>query len=136
MTMRDLTMRQDIETVLDAFYEKALADDVIGFFFTQVVPLDLKTHVPIIADFWESVIFGTHRYRKNVMEIHQHINTKATIEKGHLQRWVQLFTETVSAHFEGPNAELMKQRAVSIATLMQLKLGGSKLPVVSNIQKL
>jgi hemoglobin len=122
--MRDVESRADLEQVLAAFYDKAFADDVISFFFTDVVPLDLETHLPVITDFWEAVVFGTHSYRKNVMAVHQHIHAKAAIEKKHLDRWVQLFTQTVEAHFDGPNATLMKQRATSIATLMQIKLGG------------
>ena len=124
--MRDIQTRSDLEDVLAAFYEKVFSDDVIAYFFTDVVPLDLETHLPVITDFWEAVVLGTHSYRKNVMEVHQHIHAKAAIEKKHLDRWVQLFTQTVDAHFDGPNATLMKQRAVSIATLMHIKVSGHR----------
>ena len=120
--MKDLEQREDIETILQQFYERAFADELIGFFFIEVVPLDLKTHIPVIADFWEAIVFGTHSYRKNVMEVHQHIHHLANIRKEHLQRWVALFTKTVDDHFQGPRSELMKQRAQSIATLMDIKL--------------
>ena len=122
--MRDIQTRSDLEVVLTAFYEKVFTDDLIAYFFTDVVPLNLETHLPVITDFWEAVVLGMHSYRKNVMEVHQHIHAKAAIEKKHLDRWVQLFTQTVDAHFDGPNATLMKQRAVSIATLMHIKLSG------------
>lgn len=124
MTMRDVETRGDLENLLTDFYTKVFSDDLIAFFFTEVEPLNMETHIPVIADFWEAVVFGKHSYRKNVMEIHQHISAKAQIEKKHLDRWVLLFTQTIDAHFEGPNATLMKQRATSIATLMQIKLGG------------
>lgn len=127
MTMRDVETRGDLELVLAAFYKQVFADDLIAHFFTEVVPLNLETHLPVITDFWEAVVLGTHAYRKNVMEVHQYIHAKATIEKKHLDRWVLLFTQTVEAHFDGPNATLMKQRAASIATLMQLKLSGHTL---------
>jgi hemoglobin len=61
------------------------------------------------------------------MELHRHIHEKAAIEKKHFDQWLQLFTQTIDAHFEGPNATLMKQRAASIATLMQLKFNGQQL---------
>jgi hemoglobin len=124
MTKRDVETRHDLEALLADFYTKVFTDDLIAFFFIEVEPLNLETHLHVITDFWEAVIFGKHSYRKNVMEVHQHINVKAAIEKRHLDRWVQLFTQTVDAHFEGLNATLMKQRAASIATLMQIKLGG------------
>jgi hemoglobin len=122
--VRDIKTRTDLEVVLTVFYSEVFSDVLIAHYFTDVVPLDLETHLPVIADFWEAVIFGSYSYRKNVMDVHQHIYAKAAIEKKHLDRWVLLFTQTIDAHFDGPNATLMKQRAVSIATLMQLKLGG------------
>jgi hemoglobin len=121
---KDLEGRKDIEVLLEAFYRKAFADAMIGHFFTEVVPLNLEQHIPVIADFWESVVFSVHGYRKNVMEVHQHIHRLSPIEKEHLDRWVQLFSSTVDEMFAGDKATLMKQRAASIATLMQIKLGG------------
>jgi hemoglobin len=119
---RDIESREDLETFLRAFYQKAFVDELIGHFFTEVVPLDLKTHIPIIANFWESIVFNTHGYRKNVMEVHQHIHHLSKIQKQHLDRWVKLFMETLDEFFEGSKNELMKQRAKSIATLMDIKL--------------
>ena len=76
----------------------------------------------VIAAFWESLLLGTRGYRKNVMEVHQHIHSLSAIKKQHLDQWVKLFTETVDERYAGPRANLMKQRARSIATLMDLKL--------------
>ena len=118
----DIRNREDLVQMLNAFYLKAFKDELIGRFFTEVVPLDLDTHIPVIADFWESVVFGARGYRKNVMEVHRHIHHLSAIQKEHLDRWVKLFSETVDELFEGDKATLMKQRARSIATLMDIKL--------------
>ncbi|MDB5253662.1 MAG: hypothetical protein JWP27_2831 [Flaviaesturariibacter sp.] len=120
--MNDIQTRQDIEAVLTQFYTQAFADPSIGPFFTTVVPLDLDTHLPLIADFWESVVLGSRVYAKNVMEVHRQIHNIEPIRTDHLDRWVTLFTATVSKLFDGPKAELMKQRARSVATLMNMKL--------------
>jgi hemoglobin len=119
---KDIETREELEEFLKDFYRKAFADELIGHFFTEVVPLDLKTHIPVIANFWESVVFNTHGYRKNVMEVHRHIHLLSKIKKEHLNRWVKIFTETIDERFEGYKTELMKQRARSIATLMDIKL--------------
>src|SRR5215207_4970250 len=116
--MRDIENRKDIEHILKAFYEQAFKDTSIGHFFTEVVPLNLETHLPVIADFWESIIFNTHGYRKNVMEVHQHIHGLSNIKKEHLDKWVKIFMETTDELFAGDKATLIKQRARSIATLM------------------
>ncbi|MGZ3851945.1 MAG: group III truncated hemoglobin [Flavisolibacter sp.] len=119
---KDIETREELEKFLWAFYERAFADELIGRFFAEVVPLDLDTHVPVIANFWESVAFNKPSYRKNVMEVHQHIHDLSSIKKEHLDRWVKLFTETLTDNFDGARTELMKQRARSIATLMDIKL--------------
>ena len=121
---KDIETRNDIEVLLNDFYKKVFKDKLIGFFFTEVVPLNLETHIPVIADFWESVLLDGKGYRKNVMEIHLNISQKSKIEKQHFDRWVYLFCESVDKFFEGPKAILAKQRAVSIATMMNLKIEG------------
>lgn len=118
----DITTRAQLEDLLARFYEQALQDAEIGFFFTQVAPLNMATHLPRITDFWEAVVLGTRGYGKNVMELHRHLHGLSPIRKAHLDRWVQLFTQTIANGFEGPNATLMAQRATSIATMMNLKL--------------
>jgi|SRR5687768_2560135 len=122
ISKRDIENRADLEKLLEIFYKKVFKDDLISHFFTEVVPLNLETHIPVIADFWESVLLDGRGYRKNVMEIHLNISEKSKIEKEHLDRWVKIFIETVDELFEGPKASLAKQRAASIATMMNIKI--------------
>jgi hemoglobin len=119
---QDIRNREDIEEMLHAFYNRAFDDDRIGFFFREVVPIDIRTHVPEIALFWDAVVFGTRGYGKDVLSIHRNIHEASPIRKEHLDRWLELFTGTVNEFFEGEKAELMKQRARSIATMMHIKL--------------
>jgi hemoglobin len=120
--MRDIESRADLEQMLAAFYKKVFDDALIRHFFIEVVPLNLEHHLPVITDFWASVLLNEHGYRKNVMEIHQNINALSPLKKEHLDRWVQLFSETIDEYFEGPKAVLAKQRAQSIATMMHIKM--------------
>ncbi len=127
ISKRDIENRADLERLLEVFYNKVFKDDLISHFFTEVVPLNLETHIPVIADFWESVLLDGRGYRKNVMEIHLSISEKSKIDKDHLDRWVKIFSETVDELFEGAKASLAKQRAVSIATMMNIKMSGQRL---------
>ncbi len=127
ISKRDIENRADLERLLDVFYNKVFKDDLISHFFTEVVPLNLETHIPVIADFWESVLLDGRGYRKNVLEIHLSISEKSKIDKDHLDRWVKIFSETVDELFEGVKASLAKQRAVSIATMMNIKMSGQRL---------
>ena len=38
---KDIENRQDIDELMLAFYKRAIADDLIGFIFTDVAKLDL-----------------------------------------------------------------------------------------------
>lgn len=126
ISKRDIENRADLEKLLENFYKKVFKDDLISHFFTDVVPLNLETHIPVIADFWESVLLDGRGYRKNVMEIHLNISEKFKIEKEHLDRWVKIFSETIDELFEGAKASLAKQRAASIATMMNIKIMGNR----------
>jgi hemoglobin len=120
--MKDIEKRQDLEALMVSFYSVALADDVIGHFFTKVVLLDLDKHIPVITDFWETVIFDKAAYRGNVFGVHEHIHTLSIFEDKHFERWVILFKGCVDEMYAGENAEKIKQRAESIATVMRIKL--------------
>ena len=120
--MTDISNRQDIHHLMEQFYAKAIPDPEIGYFFTSIAKLDLKAHLPVITDFWEMLVFGTHSYNKNVMAIHQQLHRLAPMGNKHFVRWQALFLLTVDELFAGSNAELIKQRAQSIATIMKMKL--------------
>lgn len=118
---KDITSREDIDAVMRSFYTKALSDEVIGFYFTEVTHLDLLKHLPVIGDFWESVLLNNNVYHNNPMQVHQHINQLSPFANKHFEQWVKLFCCTVDELFEGDVAELAKQRATSIATVMRIK---------------
>ncbi|MCW3087890.1 MAG: hypothetical protein JWQ78_1276 [Sediminibacterium sp.] len=119
--MKEIGNRNDIEALMKAFYEKALVDETIGYYFTEVAPLQMDKHLPIIVDFWEGILFGKAVYKGNVLQVHQHIHQLSAFREEHFTRWVSLFTQTVDALYTGEKAEMMKQRAASIATIMKIK---------------
>lgn len=120
--MPDIESRNDLEQLMTAFYAQAINDAVIGHFFTEVVKLNLKHHIPLIVDFWESVLLNGTQYQRNAMQPHMRLHQLSPMEPQHFSRWLQLFEKTVDAMFAGEKAELAKQRAQSIATLMQIKI--------------
>lgn len=120
----DITDRKDIKLLVDTFYDKVKVDPVIGYFFTKVVPVDWDKHLPVMYNFWENIVFYSGSYDGNPMVQHQNIHKISPMKMEHFQRWISLFTETVDQLFEGKNAEQIKQRATSIATVMQIKIFG------------
>jgi len=120
--MHDIETREDIFYLMESFYAKAVTDEVIGYFFTEVAKINLIDHLPVITDFWEMVILGGNNYKKNAIAVHVHLHQLSAMEEKHFTRWLQLFTGTVNELFSGKNAELAKQRAFSVATVMKIKI--------------
>lgn len=118
----DIANRHDIELLLEQFYQRVLQDEVIGYLFTEVAQLDLAHHLPLIADFWESILLDTGRYARNAMEPHLLLHRKSSLLPAHFERWLQLFSETLDAHFAGEKTTEAKKRAQAIAALMQLQI--------------
>jgi hemoglobin len=119
---KDILTREDIESLMNAFYEKLLKDPSINYIFTDVAKINIKTHLPVICDFWETVIFQKNVYQNNTMKIHMDLHEQTPLLKEHFATWLKYFYETVDDLFEGDNALLAKQRATSVATVMQIKL--------------
>lgn len=119
---KDIANRDDIILLINSFYEKVKKDQVIGYIFNDVAKVNWKKHLPVMYDFWENVIFFTGAYTGNPMTAHKQLHQKTPLNAEHFQEWIKLFTQTVDELFEGDKAELTKQRAISIATVMQLKI--------------
>ena len=120
--LKDIENRHDIELLIRSFYDKVIKDDTIGYIFNDVAKVDWDTHLPIMFNFWENVIFNVGTYRGNPMQLHKELNAKEPLTPGHFKQWLALFTATVDELFAGPKAELAKQRALSIATMIQVKI--------------
>ncbi|MTB49648.1 group III truncated hemoglobin [Lewinella sp. W8] len=118
----DITTRADLELIVERFYARAMTDAHIGHFFTEVVSLDLREHLPVIVNFWESVLLGHPVYRGNPMLKHLHLDDLSPLEPEHFRRWLALWRATVEEHFSGERADLAVRRATDIARLMEHKI--------------
>lgn len=119
---KDIQTRKDIEILVAAFYEKVKADPVIGPIFTTIIKVNWEKHLPVMYNFWENTIFYTGTYSGNPMASHKRLHQLFPLNNEHFQRWVSLFTSTVDELFEGEKASLAKQQAISISTIMKIKI--------------
>lgn len=118
----DISSRADIELLVDTFYKKLLADELIGFFFTKVVVLDWDLHMPTMYNFWEGILLDVHNYQGNPMLKHMALDKKAKMEPIHFQRWLSHWEVSVYQLFEGSVANEAIKRAKQIGDLMQYKV--------------
>ena len=119
---QDISTRADIEHLVASFYDRALRDETIGYVFTEVARLNLATHLPVICDFWESILLGNMIYRGNPMLKHLELAEKTELTPAHFGAWLRLWEDTVKENFTGEKAELAVHRAKSIGGLMLHKI--------------
>ena len=120
--MQDVKTREDLHLIMRSFYVKLLNDPEINFIFTHVAKIDLEPHLLDLVDFWEQMLFNKGDYKKNVLQIHLDINSKLNFTQQHFTIWLKYFNLSIDENFSGLNAENMKTRALSIATVMQIKI--------------
>jgi hemoglobin len=120
--MKKLESREDIEFLVNAFYDKVGKDETIGFFFNDVAKVNWNHHLPKMYSFWETLLFGQISYKGNPMAMHFPINAQVPMEKHHFEHWIKLWTATVEENFSGEMADMAIYKATNIANLMGYKM--------------
>ncbi|AIG30160.1 hypothetical protein IA01_06595 [Flavobacterium psychrophilum] len=120
--MNDIQNQEDLYLLVDEFYKKLLSDESISYFFTDVVKIKLEEHLPILVTFWSQAILGTGGYANNLTQIHLDINKKEPLTPALFKIWLNHFNTSVDENFTGQKAEQIKTQALSIATIMQIKI--------------
>ncbi|HMJ46003.1 MAG TPA: group III truncated hemoglobin [Ferruginibacter sp.] len=118
----DITARIDIEKFITRFYENVKTDPIIGIIFNEIIPIRWDHHIPLIIDFWETILLDNPVYTNNAMAIHYDINKIYPLQKKHFDAWLFLFNSTLDNMYCGTVADLAKKRAASIASVMQYKM--------------
>ena len=123
---KDITNREDLLLFVTLFYEKLLKDDSINYLFTDVAKINLHHHLEVLVDFWENILFQKDSYRKNAMQPHMILHQKSPLQKQHFETWLKYFNESIDELFYGEKVFLAKEKALSIATVMQIKIAQLK----------
>jgi len=113
--MREIKNEADVHELVQTFYLKVLADDVLAPFFKN---LNLEEHLPKMEFFWRFVLLDESGYTTSVTDKHMHMRLK----EEHFKRWLLLFYQTLDELFIGEKVELAKQRAAVIGWTIQSKM--------------
>jgi hemoglobin len=112
----DIESAADCERLVRAFYGKAMADDRIGWIFTDVAHLDLEAHIPRITAFWATNLLGAKSYSGGAFGPHARLHEQAGgLRQEHFERWLVLWCQTVDEFFDGPIAAAAKVHALRLA---------------------
>jgi len=140
MKRNDVQSRRDIEHIIVRFYDAMLDDPIIGFIFTDVAKIDLPSHLPVIVDFWEDILFSSNksrskdrksvrvqkRYHGNTLQVHLDLHLKISLRAGHFTRWLYLFNSVIDDLHFGQNVDRMKRRAEQVATSISAAISQQK----------
>ena len=118
----DINSRKEIESLVDAFYEKVRKDDTIGFIFNEIVGDDWSHHLPVMYSFWETVLLHKQGYTGNPVLKHIAIDKQIPLQEQHYQRWLALWTTTIDSLYSGAVADEAKKRAFLMMNLISMKV--------------
>ncbi|WP_375447575.1 group III truncated hemoglobin [uncultured Fibrella sp.] len=111
-----------VRLLVNSFYEKVQVDPLIGPIFMDVAEVDWASHLPKMYAFWESLILGNGAYNGHPFRPHLLVNQQQPLRIEHFERWLTLFSATLTEHFTGETAEQVRQRAIQIASVWNHKL--------------
>ena len=115
MEQKDIISRKDIEYLVDTFYGRVKVDPLLAPQFSHV---DWNKQLPVMYNFWSSMMLGEQSYRGNPFEKHRPL----PLTTAHFTAWITLFLEVVDLNFSGTQADEIKMRAQSIAQVFQHKM--------------
>lgn len=119
---KDIEKREDIELLVNSFYEKVQDNKILGTIFNDVAKVNWETHLPKMYSFWASLLLGEQSYAGNPMTKHIALSKLTELKETEFSEWILLFNQTVDELFEGRGANEAKTRAANIAKLMLLKI--------------
>lgn len=124
---KDIKTREDIYLLVKNFYKKLLSDAEMHHFFSKFSNGEvLESHLQTLVDFWDNILFYSGGYRKNAMQPHLILHREKPFSEKHFSHWLSHFNTTVDELFEGEMADIAKTRALSIATVMKIKISELK----------
>lgn len=110
MKLQTAITRENLRELMTLFYEKAVADDEIGPFFTDALGDDLSDeewveHIELLADFWLAKLLGENTYRGNYIGAHYKI---PYIKNESFRKWLNLFSDTADQIYAPDIADRFK----------------------------
>ncbi|MBZ4190374.1 group III truncated hemoglobin [Niabella beijingensis] len=115
---KDITTREDIQVLVDAFYTKVRRHPEIGPIFDAVIGDRWPQHLEKMYAFWETVLLERHTYFGSPFPPH----AKLPVDQLHFDAWLDLWRETIDAHFQGTVAAEAKWRAGKMAAMFLSKI--------------
>jgi len=112
--MVELT-REHIKELVIHFYSRVQKDELLGPIFNEVAQVDWDHHIPLLCQFWNSIMLKTNEYRGNAYMKHVLLKKQAEIREEHFVRWLEIFKQEAIKHIPTDAAEKIIEKSSLIA---------------------
>ena len=117
--------KDNIETMVIAFYRRILKDDLVGPYFIHELGDDMddktwQTHLKLLVDFWASIVLGDRSYQRNPLGPHVMMDD---LSPEVFEQWLKLFFEILDGIYEPEISDIFKEKSITIAGDFMRDLG-------------
>lgn len=112
--MNDIQSDEDIELLVQTFYEQVVEHDLLAPSFTTDSDIDWTAHLPRMVEFWKTILFRVPGYKGDPFHTHAVLRQRTTLTPEHFTVWVALFHTTVDGLFAGERADFAKKSAAQM----------------------
>jgi len=116
--LKDISNLPDIRILVDEFYGKVRANELLGPIFNGTIGDRWVEHLEKMYRFWQTVLLEEHTYSGSPFPPHAQMPLTAL----HFETWLRLWHETVDRHFAGEKATDAKWRGDKMAALFLSKI--------------
>lgn len=122
---RDLDSPEEVFEMVTRQYAVVVQDDVLARYFTFGEGfMDWQALIGSVTDFWNHILLYAPDYPIDPIERHRFVHDQHPITSDALDRWLDIFHETVDTGWSGPNATRAKKRGTGMAWAMAQRLLG------------
>lgn len=126
---RPLETVADVDELVRRFYQAAIPDPQLGPIF-HAFKVDWSVHIPKLTAFWAREILGEPGYSGRPVGAHGPVLDCRAFGRTEIDRWLELWGETVDELFIGETAEFAKRRAAlagdAVASLARRHASGQR----------
>lgn len=115
---KDILNLEDIKLLVDTFYTRVRADDLLGPVFDERIQDRWPRHLDIMYRFWQTVLLDEKTYQGSPGMKH----ITLPVGEEHFERWLSIFFRTIDELFTGTKAEEAKWRAERMAEMFADKI--------------
>ncbi len=116
---------EDVKILVNGFYVKVFADELLAPIFHEVVRAEEWTgHLQKMYSFWGTFLQFENDYEGNAYAMHFPL----PIDERHFDRWEQLFNETMDEHFQGEKVDFLKENVKRMSNTFVEKIAKKKRP--------